>query len=368
MTLRVLHVYKDVHPTVRGGIERHIDTLRRSVPGVVSDVAVCSRSRRTSEASVAGGIELRVAELGRVLSTPLAPTFPRALRRLPTPDVVHVHTPNPTGELAALTLPRSLPLVVSYHADIVRQAALLPLYRPLLRALLRRARAVVASSRALAEASPELRRLDCVETIPFGVDTDAFDPARVDRAQVAALRERHGPRIVIACGRLVHYKGFDRLIRIAPRLDATVLIVGAGPRERELRAQARGTGRVKLLGALDDDALRAHLAAADAFALPASNRAESFGIATVEAQAMGLPAVVCDVGTGTTEAIDPDRTGLAVPNDDQALADALRRLLDDHELRARLGGRARPRAIERHSLHAAGERFAALYAGIVARR
>ena len=65
--------------------------------------------------------------------------------------------------------------------------------------------------------------------------------------------------------------------------------------------------------------MRRHLAAADLFVLPSTSRAESFGLATAEAQAMGMPAVVTDVGTGTTEAIAPGETGVAVPPRNPAL-------------------------------------------------
>ncbi len=58
------------------------------------------------------------------------------------------------------------------------------------------------------------------------------------------------------------------------------------------------------MGRVGDEEHRTFLAAADCFVLPSANRAESFGIATVEAQAMGLPAVVTEVGTGTTEVIE----------------------------------------------------------------
>lgn len=362
MSVRVLHVYKDVHPDVPGGIERHLDDLRRTVPGVVSTVLVCSRSRRTTVRVVAGGAEIAVGELGRALSAPLAPTFPLWLRRIPA-DVLHLHLPNPTGEVATLLAGVKAPIVASYHADIVRQAALLPVYGRVVHRILDRAHTVVVGTEALLRTSPLLQPYrDRACMIPYGVDTERLAPEAVDPAAIAALRERFGSRLVVATGRLVYYKGFSRLVRIASRLDAEVVIAGSGPLEAELRAEAQRVPRVHLLGRVSDGELRDLLAAADVFVLPSVNRAESFGISTLEAQAMGVPAVVSDVGTGTTEAIEDGRTGLVVPAaDDHALVDGLRRLLDNPELGRAMGARGRERAIRDHSLASVAARFARLY-------
>ncbi len=97
--MRVLHVYKDVYPPVVGGIEKHIDVLRRHMPDVRSDVIVCSGSSRTSRHRGSYGEEIKVGELGRLLSVPVAPTFPLHLARQ-RPDVLHLHMPNPLGELS----------------------------------------------------------------------------------------------------------------------------------------------------------------------------------------------------------------------------------------------------------------------------
>ncbi|MDQ3721270.1 MAG: glycosyltransferase [Actinomycetota bacterium] len=368
MSLRVLHVYKDVHPDVPGGIERHIDDLRRHVPGVAGSVLICSRRRRTSIRSVEHGVEVAVGELGRALSAPLAPTFPLWLRRIPT-DVVHLHLPNPTGEVATLLMPPGVPIVASYHADIVRQAALLPVYQPVVDRVLRRARAIVCGTHALAVGSPLLgAHRHRIQVIPYGVDLRRFSPEAADAEAVAELRRRFRPPLVVATGRLVYYKGFDRLIRVADRLQATVLIVGGGPLAGELEGLAGATSHAHLLKNVRDDELRDVLAAADVFVLPSINRAESFGISTLEAQAMGVPAVVTDVGTGTIEAIDNRHTGLVVtPNDEDALVAAIRRLLSDDALRSAMAVAARGRVRTSFSMEAIAEQFADLYSDVAGR-
>jgi rhamnosyl/mannosyltransferase len=361
--LAVLHVYKDVYPPIAGGVENHVELLRRMMPRAEGHALSCSRSQRLVVAARSYGIDVLVPEFGRPLSNPVAPGFLPWIARM-RPDIVHLHMPFPTGEVAVLASRWSAPVVASYHADVAgRQARMVRLYRPLVRSVVRRAAAVVVGTEALARGSELVGDLgEDVSVVPYGVDVDVFNRSRVDPNAVRTLRERYGSRVVVATGRLVHYKGLDVLIDAAADLDATVCIIGTGPLEESLRARAAGNPRVVLLGSVPRETLLLHLAAADVYALASTSRAESFGIATVEAQAMGLPAVVTDVGTGTTEALDPGRSGLVVPpNDPQALVRALRRILDDADLRARWGAAARARALRRHAADGMVERIRGIY-------
>ena len=309
-------------------------------------------------------MEVRVGELGRVLSVPLAPTFPLWLRRLDA-DVVHVHMPNPLGEVAALLAGNARPLVVSYHADIVRQARLEPAYRHLVGACLDRADAIVVGSRRIAETSPRLRTRSPT-LIRYAVDTDRYSEDAAPASLVRGIREELDAPLVVAAGRLVYYKGFEHLIAAARDLEATVAIVGGGPLEGELRARAAGVPNVRIVGAVSEERLIAHLAAADCFVLPSTSRAESFGIATLEAQAMGVPAVVTDVGTGTVEAIEPGETGVVVrPGEPSELVRGIRSIIDSADGGRAMGEAARGRAVKLHDLRAQAEQIRQLYLGLV---
>lgn len=322
------------------------------MPDVTSDVIVAARAARTSSVEVDGGVETRVAEFGpRWLSVPIAPTFPLWVGRSRA-DLLHVHMPNPLGEAAALVGARGRPIVASYHADVVRQARFEPVYRPLVHACLRRASVVVVGSARLADTSPALGRHGSkTRVIPFGVDihryrADAPDPSRVEQ-----FRRRYGAPIVISVGRLVYYKGYEHLIEAARGVDASFVIVGDGPERERIEAAARDVRNVHLAGGLGEDDLIAHLAAADCFALASTSRAEAFGIAVAEAQAMSLPAVVTDTGSGTVEAVEDGVTGLVVPaSDPVALREAVLRILGDDEQRRAMGAAGRERAVARHSL------------------
>ena len=366
--LRVIHVHKDIYPPVKAGIERHIDALRRSMPAVESHVLVAARARRTSVRLVHAGVEVRAAELCRVLSMPVAPSMPAWLRRLQA-DIVHVHMPYPLGELSALVAADNRPIVVSYHADIVRQAWLAPLYVPIANTILRRAAAVVVGSDAMLAGSPLLRQArDRGHVVPYGIDTSRFDPARVSETARQGVRDRFGTPLVVAVGRLVYYKGLDLLIDGVAGLPVSLAIVGSGPIKSSLVAHARDNPRVHFVGEVSDEELVTLLAAADCYVLASTSRAESFGLATVEAQAMQVPAVVTDIGTGTTDAIADRMTGIAVrPGKPDALADGIRWILADEARRKNLGLAARQRAVEKHSEQVQADRMLAVYRDVLTR-
>lgn len=369
---RILHVYKDIYPPVAGGIERHIDAIRRATPSWRHDVLVCAHGVRTIYRETPYGTEIHVAQFGRLLSAPLAPTFPLRLHHERKGALVHLHMPNPTGEASVLATSRRGPLIVSYHCDIFRQRALLPLYRPLVIACLRAADAVLVGSAALAESSPLIRAAAVSTTVvPYAVDVKRWAPGGAPPQAIADLRARYGAEHIVAVGRLVSYKGFERLIRQARRLSLPLVVVGDGPQREQLEAiirEERVGDRVHLAGRVTDDVLATHLAAASVFVMPSINRAESFGVATLEAQAAGLPVVATDVGTGTGEAFEPGQSGLLVPADsDDALVEALNELAAAPDRRRAMGEAGRRRVSERNSLVTLGTTLSDLYGDVSAR-
>jgi glycosyltransferase involved in cell wall biosynthesis len=144
---------------------------------------------------------------------------------------------------------------------------------------------------------------------------------------------------VLYLGRLIEAKGVDVLLRAIARVPgATLIVAGEGPQRAELEglAQSLDVGdRVSFVGWVGDDERARLLRAARTLALP-SVWDEAFGIAGVEAMAVGTPVVASRVG-GIPSWLDDGRTGLLVPRgDDEALAGALRRVLEDPQLADRL--------------------------------
>ena len=192
--MRIVHVYKDYHPPVRGGIEQTIERMATAQAAAGHDVTVlvsASGSRTGVTETIAGVRVVRVGEWARALSMPLCPGFPAALARLEA-DVWHLHYPFPVGELSWLLVRPRGRLVVTYHADVVRQRAAMLAYAPFARALLRRADAILPTSDRYIDHSEYLRphRAKC-RVVPLGIDLEAFDALERHESRAAELRARH---------------------------------------------------------------------------------------------------------------------------------------------------------------------------------
>jgi glycosyltransferase involved in cell wall biosynthesis len=193
--------------------------------------------------------------------------------------------------------------------------------------------------------------------IPNGVDLTALrlggrDDLRADLG-VGAEAPLAG-----CVGRLAAMKGHEFLLRAWPRVrvrlpSAKLIIVGEGEQREALEKLSLELGlgdSVRFLGFRSD--VTAVLDAVDLLVLP-SVRDEGCNNSLLEAMACGRPAVVTRCG-GLPEMVTEGETGLVVPPRDQdSLAEAVARLLERPDERARMGGAARRVAEERYSLEAA---------------
>jgi rhamnosyl/mannosyltransferase len=365
--MRIVHLYKDYFPPVRGGIEQTVSRMARAQAAAGDEVTVLTSAhgaRRGGEERIEGVRVLRCAEWARLASAPLCPGMPGSLARL-SADVFHLHYPSPTGEISwLLARPRGA-MVVTYHSDVVRQAVVMPLYGPFVHAILARAAVIMPTSEAYIARSPYLRphRAKC-RVVPHGVDLERFEGLERLAGRAAELRARHGGPLVLFVGRLRYYKGLDVLLDAMPSVQGRLVIVGDGPEDERLRRRCAALaldGRVAFAGAVSDEDLLAHLVAADLGVLPSTLPSEAWGMAMVEMLAAGLPVVCTELGTGTTFVNRDGETGRVVPpGNAAALAAAINELLGDETLRRRLaeGARRRARALFSREAMMAGVRQA----------
>ncbi|MFZ5705164.1 MAG: glycosyltransferase family 4 protein [Pseudomonadota bacterium] len=175
-----------------------------------------------------------------------------------------------------------------------------------------------------------------IDLVTPGVDLDRFQPGTVGSDDKP---------FVLAVGRLIERKGFDRLIEAFALIagdfpEVDLVIAGTGPEEQRLRALADASPaapRIRFRGAVDDATLVGLYRGCTLFAMP--NRSlpdgdtEGFGLIFLEANACGK-AVIGGRAGGATDAVVDGVTGLLVEGDDPAsIAAALRRLLSDPDAR-----------------------------------
>ncbi len=352
--MRIAHVFKDSHPPVPAGITRYMaDLAAASVArGAEVDVYVAGVRNSRSEERPDGVRIHRFAETTRALSMPLSVPLVKAASRIEA-DILHLHLPNPIGELGALVNRGGHAVVLSFHAQLGKQKLLAPVYSPLQRSLMRRASHVLAASQMLIEAPELVEAGDRLRLAPYGVSPRMVAPE--PRIGVPLS----GPLRILFVGRLVYYKGIEVLLDAVSRLDdVEVSIFGDGALRASLRDRIDSdrnlAGKVEMIhNATDDEIVDAHLSH-DVFVLPSVSRAEAFGLSMAEAMANGLPAVSTRLGTGTDWVNQHGETGLVVaPQDPTALADALEAMRDDGtRMRLACGAAARARtefSFDRHA-------------------
>src|SRR5580698_969173 len=297
--MRVLHLGK-FYPPFRGGIESHLQALCRELTkSITVNVIVANETARLLASEIDQVKVRRLPRLFDLGASPVCPTMPGEIRNTRA-DIIHLHLPNPLAALAYLASGHQGRLVITWHSDIVRQQTMARMLGPLDNAILRRTSALIASSPNYVDSSPILsRNRDLCRVIPFGIDANSFRPRDAEIA--AKIRRRYGPRIVLAVGRMVYYKGFEYLIRAMASVNGHLLLVGEGPLQAKLERLAFEAGardRITFLGRVSQDEVIGYYHAADVFVMPSIARSEAFGIAQLEAMACGKPVVNTRLDSG----------------------------------------------------------------------
>jgi len=349
--LKVLQHIKYFH-TTHGGMERVVEVLvpeLNGYPDLEVDVLCQGPERREYRLEPRGTVlqaktDFTVANAA--LSWQDLRTWWQIAARY---DIVHVHAPWPQSDLNLLLGRFDGAVVVHWHRDIVRQRLLYAVYRGLERWLLRRAdRICVTSPKLLAESAALEGFRGKAVVVPIGIGDAAH---AIAEEEVQTMRARHAGRtLVFALGRMVPYKGFEQLVQAASALPAhgLVLIAGEGPLRGALEARISARGlqdRVRLLGAITGREVELYMRACTVFCLPSGDKSEAFGIVQVEAMRAGRAVVSTRLhGSGIDWVNQDGNTGLTVEaGRPDALARALRRLLEDDALARAMGANGRRR-------------------------
>jgi glycosyltransferase involved in cell wall biosynthesis len=302
----------------------------------------------------------------------------RILLRRRQPDVLHTHTSKAgtTGRLAAVLAGRRRPKVVvhTFHGHVLsgyfdtrRERT----FRVIERMLAHATDRLIAVSDEVRDDLVRFRVAPFAKfsVIPYGFDLDA----RVRHDDSTRARKRAEARaedtafLIGWAGRLTDVKRPLDLVRAAADVDGSILVLaGDGELRGELEALTHELGmedRVRLLGYVGD--MGSWYAAFDAFLLTSAN--EGAPVVAIEAQSAGVPVVATDAG-GTRTVVDDGETGFIVDiGDVGALAERLRQLRDDTDLRRKLGATGAERMRDKFSIERMADDVDRLYAEIALR-
>jgi len=388
--LRILHLGK-YYPPAPGGIESHVQTLARGQAELGCQVSVLcvnhadpfgndithARLRKTISTKDQDGA-VHVERVGRwfgVSRLEMCPSLPWRIRQLTAKvDIVHLHTPNPLM-LASWWLAgnRKVPLVVTHHSDVIKQRLLRYAVAPFESSVHSKAKRIFSDSPTYGQGSPTLQRhAGKVSILPLGIDLRPFEITSTGSGLDGdTLKATPECPLWLMVGRMTYYKGYHIALEALSRVSGILVIVGNGPLEAELKAQAerRGVGeRIVWKSHAGPKELIALYHAATALWFPSVARSEGFGLVQVEAMAAGCPVINTAIpASGVSWVSQHEVSGLTVPVGDVcAFAAAANRIADEDGLRAKLSQGARDRAEKEFDARVMAENCLGFYRKIIA--
>jgi glycosyltransferase involved in cell wall biosynthesis len=237
-------------------------------------------------------------------------------------------------------------------------------WRRALRTALQTNTVVTAVSCAAARGLKDLEPSCFIRVVYNGVDLSRFRPATHAEAGVPNTRVRFG-----FCGRLSEWKGVGTIVKAASLMDtelADFLIAGDGPQRLELEEEVARLGlqdRFRVLGYIHPHEVPSFLQNLEVFVFP--SRSEGLPNALLEALACGLPCISSNVG-GIPDILGEDGGIMVPPDDPEALADAMLRMMDP-EVRRHYSVRA-PEIAKRFNIEECIRKYAEIYEELLERR
>ena len=359
--MKILHVETGRH--LYGGPQQVLYLIVALLERGHDCTLVCPPGSGVDTAARAAAIPVRNLFCAGDLDLPFAYRLTQFLQTS-KPDLVHCHSRRGADMLGGRAASfADVPAVVSRRVDNTEMRMLAALrYRPF--------RKIIAISETIAAV---LRDHDVdparIAVIRSAVDTSRYDEPAECGAFRAEFQIPDDAFVMAAAGQLIPRKGHRYLLQAVADLVHShppfrLILFGEGYLANQLRAQAASLGLGDVVqfagfrGDLDD-----YMACFDLFVHPAL--AEGLGVATLKAAAAGVPVIGFAAG-GLVEAVEHGETGiLTAPQDVEALQDAIGTLLDDDELRDRMGQAGRLRMQNEFTIDTMADKHVALYESVL---
>ncbi|MDG2252175.1 MAG: glycosyltransferase [Methylophilaceae bacterium] len=245
-------------------------------------------------------------------------------------DIVHVHAPNILAFMVLL-LPFRRKIIVHWHSDIIHYHNFRFIIKPIENLILNKAAKIVCATQNYYESSKILSKYkNKISLIPYGIKKNQNTQNIISNKIKVLVKELRQKKIIISVGRLIEYKGFDKLVEVGNFLseDCIILIVGNGPLENSLSQKIiknKLQKKVKILNNISNEDLAFLLKNSNLYCCFSINRQESFGISLIEALMHKLPIYSEEiVGSGVnyvnpngitginTKSIDAQRTAIKI--------------------------------------------------------
>lgn len=324
---------------ISGGVEKVMYDLTKglSARGVDCDMLCAAQVGRKGDNIPINnhGVVMTFRSWLKRAGTMIAPSMIWGLRRVANEyDIIHVHHPDPMASLALWLSGYRGRVILHWHSDILQLKHRMLAYLPLQNWLIRRAETIIGTTPVYLQNSPFLTDVqEKAVCVPIGIEP--IDDVPEDK--VIRLKQRYAnKKIVFSLGRLVHYKGYDYLVRAAQYVDddVVILIGGTGPLCNNLKARIQEMGlqdKVVLLGRIPDEDLAAYYNACDVYCMSSIEKTEAFGIVQIEAMSCGKPLIATNIpDSGVSWVNQENVSGQNVaPRDEHALADAINSILRD---------------------------------------
>ena len=317
------------------------------------------------------------------------PTYKELQVRIPTfipsfyevyrfnPDLIHSHTTFGIGwEAVTAANFLNIPLIGTHHgflAEFLKHVRLdykmmKPLARRYLSFYYNRCDAVISPSEALVKELLQYKFKRPVHVISNPIDLKYFS---IDKTKESLRKKfRLNEPTIIHFGRLSYEKSTDLVLKafaeiLNSGIDARLIIIGDGPERGKLETFSKKLNiekSVEFTGTLRNNDLTERIAAGDFFV--SASTIETQGLVFLEAMALGLPVIGVNAG-GVPEYVDNGKNGLIVePGNVKAIAEAMKKFIDNPELRASFGRQAKE-SVKKYDAEIIVKKIEEVYRGLL---